>query len=99
MKKVVLFFGIVIFALALGLGIYSNQHSPKPSGLLALNIEALAEGHGGEGEGPYDCEKRDCEVHLGLPPLVIVKHGYWYKCVQGGSTNRCADCDKNCDAL
>ena len=55
MKKL-LAFVVVFFAVAIGLAKYSSQHSQKPSGLLALNIEAMAYGHSGEGDdGKIDC--------------------------------------------
>ena len=54
---------------------------------------------GGNGDNKYDCEKRDCEVQIGIPPLVIVKHGYWYKCILGSTYPTCGSCNVNCDAL
>ena len=50
-------------------------------------------------ENKYDCDKRDCEVEYGFPPVVIVKKGYWWKCIDGNTVDKCSKCHIDCDAL
>ena len=74
----------------------------SPNKLLRDNIEAFADEPWcswiDDGKEIYFCEERACEVHFGIPPLVVVKYGIWYKCKEGGD-HSCGECDKNCDAL
>jgi|GEM_PF-3787702 hypothetical protein len=98
-KKLFIYASLSMLALTTALTI-SNTMS-LPDKLLLKNIEALADDPAVgwiDSGGIYFCEERDCEVHLGIPPLVIVKHGSWYKCKEGGDFS-CGTCDKNCDAL
>ena len=50
MKKSVLFFAFFLFAVAIGLGIYSSQSTKMSSNFVSLNIEALADNHGGNAD-------------------------------------------------
>ena len=101
MKKL-LTFVVVIFAVAIGLAIFSSQHSPKPSGLLALNIEALAHGHSsGDWWLP---EWWDSKTHSCVPEPCIIYDPFWQHysmgtrevCQSGASYAHCWDCNLEC---
>ena len=98
MKKIYLVCIVVIsFAAFTTVNVKMNKPSKSVVNLFLNGVEATA---GNEsGNGGYECQERTCQVQYGAPPYVIIKDGYWYKCVEKeGATENCSDCRECCDA-
>ena len=102
--------GALVFALGMNYRYVFDDYGIKTNTLtqsVCATVSGDESGSGssdesGSGETipfPYACEKRTCHVNFGIPPVVIVKDGYWWKCIAGNECSKCSSCDVNCDAL
>ena len=90
MKKIIIYSFTLICAVAIGLGVYSNQSRLSISGLIRQNIELLALVKGG-GEGNLDCYWKQVTCSACNASLeVCMYYGDGHNCdTCGGSTRPC----------
>ena len=96
-KKILLCIVVVAFISFTTINVKMSNQAKIAVNFSLNGIEAAAAGESGGGDF-FACDRRTCQVHYGMPPYVVVKDGYWEKCVPATRGSKRCDCDTDCDA-